>query len=76
MIKKSFFLFAFLLLLFYVNLMDLDHCLLVLLVVVRPDGPRRTDHLYDFGKLVHFGPVSSIKAVDIPEVDVGPVSHK
>ena len=56
--------------------MDLDHRLLVLLVVVGSNRPRGADQLDDVRELAHFGPVSSVEAVAVSQVDVCPMSQE
>jgi hypothetical protein len=45
--------------------MDLNHGLLVLLVVVGSDRAGRPDHIHNLSELVHFGPVGSVEAVTV-----------
>lgn len=72
---QSFLLLSFLLLFLQVYLVDLDHRLLVLLVVVGRDRTRRTDHLHNVSEFVHLRPMGSVEPLSVPQVDIRSVGQ-
>jgi hypothetical protein len=73
---RSFLLFPLLLFLFEGDLMDLDHGLLILLIVVGSNRPGRANHVDNLGELIHLGPMSGIEPIGIPDVNVSSISHQ
>jgi len=56
--------------------MDLNHRLLVFLVIIGSNRPRRTNHLHNFIELIHLGPVRSIEPIRITEIYIRTVSEE
>ena len=69
-------LLLFLLLLAQGDLVNLDHRILVLLVVLRLHTLRGPDYLYDLLELIQLRPLRSIETVAVPQVHVSPVGQQ
>ena len=55
--------------------MDLNHGLLILLIVLGFDGSGGSNLVDDLVEFIHLGPVSCVEPVHIPQVDVRAVCH-
>lgn len=56
--------------------MNLNHSVLVFLIIVWINWSWRTDHLHYFGEFVHLGPVRCIETIWISKIDVCSVGDK
>ena len=73
---QSFLLLLLFLLLAHWDLVDLDHRVLELLVILRCHRTCWPNHLDDLLVLVKFSPVRSVEAIVITEVDISSVRHQ
>ena len=76
MLFLSFLLLPFLLLLFQLYLMNLNHSVLVLLIVVGSNRPRWSNQVHNIVVLVHLSPMSSIEPVGISQIDISALSQQ